>query len=333
MINRIKKRHRYRSGLLEKKAWARRQGNSYRRPGKRITIVFPESIDIDGEGRDSTLKIIDTINCGIYEGYKHFLLDFRKTRKIIADGMLLLYAELCNIQNNFEKVRFKCHPVATNKIKQVLKQIGFFCLCKQNCNVNTTRDDVVNWRMCSGIGIISKKFDDIVEQEKEFKQLPPECDLYGGCVEATKNVKRHAYIDNFREIPVCIEKEAWWCFSQIKDKKLHIVVCDLGVSIPFTLPKHKPKLFRWLRLFQATTDADLIEGAVSTPTSRSGESFRGNGLPKIADIAKVDEGSLTIHSRKGFVYYQGTKPAQKMNFKTPLNGTVIAWSLPLGGAE
>lgn len=331
MINRIKKRHRYRCIFFERKAWQRDKLVSSRRPGKKVVIAFPEHIDIDGQGREKVIEIICTINKNILNGCKLFLLDFRQTRKIIADGMLIIYAEIRNIINCNEKILFKCCNITSNRIKQVLKQIGFFALCNQHCIVDTTRDDVVSWRVCYGNSLIYDKFDTVVEPEKEFKQLPPESDLYGGCVEATKNVNRHAYIENFREMPVCIQKEAWWCFSQVKDSKLHVVVCDLGVSIPYTLPRHKPKLYRFLRLFKGTTDADLIDGAITSPTSRSGESFRGNGLPKIADIAKVHGGSLTIHSRKGVVHYSDAEPAKKMNFKTPLNGTVIAWSLPLGG--
>ena len=331
MINRIKNRHRYRSIFYDKKTWLRKQLASNHRPGKIISILFPEHIDIDGPGRERVLEIIEIINRNIAEGYKLFRLDFRLTRKIVADGMLLIYAELRNINNFNENISFKCCNITSNRIKQVLKQIGFINLCNQNCSVDTTRNDVITWRVCSGNSLIYDKFDTVVEPEKEFKQLPPESDLYGGCVEATKNVNRHAYIDNFREIPICTEKETWWCFSQVKDEKLNIVVCDLGVSIPYTLPHHKPKLYRFLRLFRKTSDADLIEGAINSPTSRSGESFRGNGLPKIAEIAKVNGGSLTIHSRRGVVHYRGTEPAKKTNFKTPLNGTIIAWSLPLGG--
>lgn len=247
--------------------------------------------------------------------------------------MLLLYAEVRNLLNYNSHIKFKCHNIKTNRVEQVLKQISFLKLCGYKSKIKLTRPDVIHWKFCSGTCTIGEKFDLVIQYDTTYQDLRNGFELYGGCVEATKNVIKHAYVEQNRDIPVATDKEAWWCFTQIKDKKLHVIICDLGVSIPYTLPERKKDLFQLLRmLFGANlTDADMLEGAIGAPSSRSGESYRGNGLPTIREIAKINEGTLTIFSRNGMVKYMGTSPHPiKRNYRVPLRGTVIAWVLPLG---
>ena len=329
MINRVKLRHRYRSIFFMYRH--RAAGHP---PGKWNTVFLPKKISLEGENRALLLQAITELNNFAIEGSKKILLDFKSTVSISATGMIVLYAELKNILNYDSEIKIRCLNVSTNRIRQVLKQIGLFSICNHTSRVKITRDDVVNWRVCSGTNLIGEKFDQVVLPDTILEKLPEDSELYAGCVEATMNVVRHAYFENTRTLPVMKEKEAWWCFTQVKDGMLQAVVCDLGLSIPYTLPKRKEKLHRWLRLFihsgEKMKDADFIAGAISSPTSRSGESFRGNGLPKIAECARTNGGSLAIHSRHGFVQYEGMDGPVKKNYRVPVNGTVIAWALPIG---
>lgn len=334
MYNRVKKKHRYRSMFFMKKY--KKNSNFNQKFINFYTVFLPKVISLDGRYRNHLLNCLIKLNESITSGTTNILFDFKDTTLIVAHGMIVLYAEVKNILNYNNEIKFKCCNIKTNRVEQVLKQIKFFSLCKHKSKVKLTRNDVVHWRFCSGVSLIYDKFDDVVLYDTIFKELPTESDLYAGCVEATKNVIKHAYIEKTRELPISIDKEAWWCFTQVKDKKLHMVICDLGITIPYTLPKNKPSLMQLLlNLFgDKMSDADLLEGAIGTPSSRSGESYRGNGLPKIAEIARVKGGSLSVYSRHGHVKYTGEHiiPVKKAH-KLPLNGTVIAWMLPLGGGK
>ncbi|MBD5647993.1 MAG: hypothetical protein HDQ89_10445 [Desulfovibrio sp.] len=333
MINKVGKRHRYRSKFFMKRYHKYQNFMGHR--NKWNIISLPKEISIEGKYRKELLSCISRILELVSDDKKNIILDFKKTKLIIATGMIIFYAEISNLINQDNNIHFKCININSNRVEQVLKQVRFLSKCRYKSKARITRSDVINWRVCSGKSLIYSKFDEVVLQENIFKQLPPESDLYAGCVEATKNVMRHAYIEELRRIPICRDKEAWWCFTQIKDQKLTMVVCDLGVSIPYTLPKTKKKLVRWMALFpffgKQIEDADLIDGAIRMPSSRSGESFRGNGLPKIAEIARVCGGALTIHSRSGYIHYENSDAPIKHNYIAPVHGTVIAWTLPLGG--
>ena len=76
------------------------------------------------------------------------------------------------------------------------------------------------------------------------------------------------------------------------------------------------------------TDADIIKGALKNPRSISRESYRGNGLPKMMEVAKAG-GKLTIYSRYGVVQAFDTSIYSK-NYPQPLLGTIISLTLPIG---
>ena len=159
--------------------------------------------------------------------------------------------------------------------------------------------------------------------------------MYGGCVEATKNVTRHAYIEERDFSKVASAECEWWIFTQMKDNRLTVNICDLGLSIPKTLPItrrtfYNKTLATLATLGRSASDADLISLAIHDPTSRSGESYRGNGLPKIANIAKnLDNAYLEIYSRNGYIRVSKNKEC-KSKMKIAIPGTIISWSLPIG---
>jgi len=333
VINRIRTRHRYRSmfyaAQAEKKILALWGGP--KRQGNFLLIAFPKEISISGRFRGETLTVIERIKECILSGERKILLDFSMTKKIIASAMIAIYAELNNIKNVYPDVCFRCRKKTCNKIRQVLTQIGIYKMCGQKCfTKKPTRSDVVHWRVCMGVGVICEQIDKVIS-ENEISRVSQVGDIYGGCIEATKNALRHAYPEQRMGIPVAHDVSGWWCFSQVKDNNLTVVVCDLGVSIPRTLPLNFPDVLAKLKSLGANTDADIIAGALKRPRSSSGESYRGNGLPKMMEVASVG-GSLIIYSRRGTVNVFGSD-IRAENYRNPLRGTIISWSLPLGGKE
>jgi hypothetical protein len=286
------------------------------------------SID-DKKSRSEIIVAINRLHNLVSRGERKIKLDFSSTSKIYSTAMILIYAEVSNLINLHSDIKLSCTRPRNSKASHVLYQIGMYKKCPTRFTPKQNYGDVIHWRVCSGVDVIGKNYDIIVNHNNEL--FDPEVDLYGGCIEATKNVKRHAYLEERELSPVAHEKTGWWIFSQIKDGAISVCVCDLGCSIPVTLPKRRKGLFENILKLGTSSDHDLIQGAIGGAQSRSLESYRGNGLPKIAQVASQTAGaSLAIHSRNGYLRVaNGTSVGKKR--KTPIQGTIISWTLPLEG--
>ncbi len=328
MINRVHNRHRYRSIFYKFHTINKKLKLNHKKEKQFLWIKFPSVIHIEEKYRQETLSVIEQIKQSVLDGKKNIGLDFSGTNKIIAPGMIAIYAEIKNMLNVYPELKFYCKKRVTDKVRQVLTQIGIYNLCRQNnYSKKTTRRDVIYWRVCSGTGVIVDRINKVLSEE-EKNCLSNIADIYGGCTEATKNALRHAYPTQRRGIPVDTEKTEWWCFSQVKEGELTILVCDLGVSIPATIPLTFPDIVNKLKHIGRNTDADIIKGALKNPRSISRESYRGNGLPKMMEVAKAG-GKLTIYSRYGVVQAFDTSIYSK-NYPQPLLGTIISLTLPIG---
>lgn len=336
MISHIPNRHRYRSCLFHnrRQRWFQRQRLLRRGSG---TFRIPEAIRMPHllgiyreDERNLLLGAVRLIHDKAARKGK-VCLDFTETRKIYTQGMLYLYAEVKNLQNLRPNLRFSCIESRNDKVNHVLHQVGMFALCRHSFTVKKQYRDVVYWRSCHGVEVLAESFDKVIDPDNVLNKIPASIDIYGGCVEATKNAHVHAYIEERKLSPVDNENTAWWIFSQIKDGKVSIAICDLGIGIPRTLPKTDRNFFmKILASIASRTDAHLIEGAIDTPSSRTQKGYRGNGLKKIAKIAADDRrASFAIYSGKGYV---GTDSGrrQKCNYSRALPGTIVAWNLPLG---
>ena len=291
-------------------------------------IVLPEKISLEEKGnRKFLLQCIESLHVKARSGKKRFFLDFSCTKKIIAGGMLVLYAELKNLKNTDKYIQFKCSDGKTNQIRQVLKQTKIYALCRKKKAVAITRDDVVHWRVVTGLSAITDKYPDIIDKV-EFENSTTKQYLFSACTEATINVKKHAYLEGYQRLRhVDSNKELWWSFSQLKDNILTVLVYDLGVSIPETIPKKYPIAHRFVRLFKGETDANLIRAGIEMPTSRTGKPNSGNGLPRIASLARgYDTNTVCIQSRHGKVLISNKGTACD-NFNLPLHGTLISWCI------
>lgn len=333
MINKLKgkKRHRYRSLFF---MGLRYRANSNIKK-KYVNIIVPDILDLSVKTkRNSLIKVIELMHKAISRNDKYICFDFSKTKKIYSSAMLLLYAEMSNALNITERLHFSCIKPRNSKSSHVLDQIGIYRICREKFKKIKDYDDVIFWKHCSGKDVIGAAFDKVLDDDsrKKLEKGHPEVDLYGGCVEATKNAKRHAYIEARSMSAVAYEKTSWWMFSQVKDGILSVNVCDLGVGIPATLPFTRKNLFNILMetLGKDSNDAKLIEGAIHGNSSRSGESYRGNGLPKIARVAQeTKRASLVVYSYKGEVTITKNN-TQCVVYGKPVPGTIISWCLPIG---
>ncbi len=73
--------------------------------------------------------------------------------------------------------------------------------------------------------------------------------LYDGIVEAMTNANHHAY-EQIRDDGLRHEdlQKEWWMFSQVRENRLSVSFCDLGIGIPRSLPLKRKTLWAQLLL-------------------------------------------------------------------------------------
>lgn len=258
------------------------------------------------------------------------LIDFSATQKMIADGTLLFYAELCRLNRLGGAVKIRCIPPRNPKVAQVLKQVGIFDLVGYRRKIETTHADVIHWKSAKGHEVIGEKFDEVLgHYDGQITDVLSK-NLYLGFTEAMTNCHHHAYIGIRPDgLNIKHEPKEWWMFSQEKDSYLTVVFCDLGVGIPGTLPINKPAVWQRIQTFGSHLDAHAIQEAIGDSRTRTGLHHRGKGLKQLVNvIAKVDGGQVNIFSNRGL--FALTSDSESIfQFKDNIYGTLINWRVPI----
>lgn len=158
--------------------------------------------------------------------------------------------------------------------------------------------------------------------------------VYGALVEAFNNAIAHAYIDDVPGdgLP---RVRRWWAGALVDRRQgyLYLVVYDLGVGIPATLPHRNWWNLLALQLPELN-DAAVIEGALKH--GRSGVSDhalfgtepdgRGNGLGTMCALADTfEEADVRFTSLKGDVLYVKGGSMERTTLPARFCGTMIRW--------
>jgi hypothetical protein len=256
-------------------------------------------------------------------------LDFTHTSKMYAEGTLVFVAELRRLIRHVEgSVEITCKLPKSNKICQVLKQVGVLDLLGVTAEIMPVDDDVVNWRCAHGEHVLGEKYEDILQQYDGEITEALQNELYTGITEAMANVMNHAY-DFARKDGLTIKNREWWMFSQQLNGHLSIVFCDLGAGIPRTLPLKHPSVWQRIARLGKTADAFTIEYAVRDSISRTGDDHRGKGLGQIVRVIEnVAGGEVMVYSNRGAYLRQGVK-TRLLHYSDNIMGTLIYWRIPL----
>jgi hypothetical protein len=281
---------------------------------------------------------LDVLRRMVLGGINHITIDFRRTKKVYAGGMLLVYAELNRLVSLSPNVSFRCLQSRNNTVSQVLKHIGVYDLLKCQCSVVPRRMDVINWRQasadqidCTGAGKVLETYDALTQKTSKL--------LYRAASEAIANVVDHAYDGDRGDGFGIPERKTWWLFCREEQNKFYVSVCDLGVGIPNTLaaknaPEVISKIMDAITLGAHPSDADMIAGAIEYARSRTDESHRGKGFMDIKRVLKgKHKSTLHIFSNRGLVSFEGDLPAKKTRFSDSICGTLIVWSISLTEQE
>lgn len=294
---------------------------------KKAHLCAPSEISIGREtSRNELLKLISSTKDRL-KNNKKVIIDFSKTAYAYSVGTILLYAELYKLGQKYVN-RLKIIPPANQRTKQAFKKIGLYRALKQKVATDINHEMVVDWKSAHGTRNDAEEIGRILEQLSSV--LTPEAirSLFGATGEALINSTEHAYLNQDQNLP-----KDWWMFSHLKDDKLTIVMCDLGVGIPKTFPATHNTEFKLLKaILPYPKDSDIILEAIGHGESRTGESNRGKGLPQIVkSINKIGKNSIIIiDSNKGRITYQGgSLKATKINYNQSIKGTIISWQIPI----
>ena len=335
LVDRRKRKKTVKQASLKKHTESRKKSNHKKKKLKPLVITAPPRFDlINKDSRYEVLKFLRKMSANIRNSTRQIHLNFSSTETMISDGTLLFKAELCRALRTSKSHNIPTiTPPKSEKIDQVLNQIGVYDLLGHTSRVIISHPDVINWRYANGDEVVGEKYDEILGHYDGVIHEKLASGLYLGITEAMTNCHHHAYIDkrgdglNIDEI-----KKNWWMFSQEKDGVLHVAFGDLGVGIPASLPTQKPNLWENITKkfgLRPPNDGAIINEAILESKSRTGKSYRGKGLKQLVEaIENTDGAKLLLYSNKGLYTHVDNQP-RIFNFRDSIYGTLVYWSVPV----
>ena len=329
---------RFRRKLLTKRAKllnARRNSAAF--DGEEYTIKAPFAFNIQGKSnRRETLKFLSNFRSNAIERGRAVVLDFADTEHIYPTGGLLLTAEIDRAKRIL-KDDFSVRIIAAKmpRINAVLKQIGIEQICDADLGeIEELDDDTVrHWRFATGERInhqTTKAFEKFEGRLADNLRKG----MWKSISEALANSAQHAYLEPRHIGRKRLNHKRWWMFSQERDGMLTVVVCDLGIGIPRSLPlKWEPRTLSKIydSIIGQGRDSRSIKAAMEVGASSTGKSHRGRGLPQIwHELRSVNAEGIVILSNKGLLAWDKQSNVEKAHeFNDSIYGTVISWRVPL----
>lgn len=288
------------------------------------------------------------------------LICFRDTRRITAGAALRLMAEIDYLTSLYPKLSFGC-SVASKKtnhrfknsdkvIEGILQQIGFFKAIGQPERAPTKQADIKIWRQLSGELADGSLAASLLNCLPLTIGKKAKSQLYKGAIEAMANSVDHAYPDATNGNS---DKEnRWWMLVGTREDSMTLIICDLGVGIPQTLPlKHDLSLLtsitRALNIL-GNSDAELIRTSTFIKRTRTHLTYRGKGGADIRSITEnFPSALLSIRSNRGCYVvagrdFQGKIQGKNRNYvpdtdqhewtsnhQGSICGTLVEWTVSL----
>ncbi|MFN3714831.1 MAG: hypothetical protein ACK4SX_14340 [Alcanivoracaceae bacterium] len=341
----------------------RRERKLHKRRLRKVSIVLDQGISTAYakcpehltlyklRDRSEFLEMLQQLRLTVADGKRRIRIDFSCLNSIDASAAILLRAEIERIKKLYPKLVVRGIYPRNVKCAHVLAKIGVSKLCGMPQKIGNF-DDVVHWSVVTGEDVDGEKYATELMAPYEGRLLGDlDKRLYVGVSEAMTNVTHHAYIDARDDglADTHEDERQWWMFSQERKGQLQVVICDLGIGIPRTLPRsQKPELapvVRWMRK-ESRQDADVLSAVLKKTAgtrpvaqapedtfSRTGQVHRGRGLYNIVHAVRdIDKASIAVLSNSGgwIKSTDGDKGGAKVRFNDNIKGTIISWSIPIG---
>lgn len=305
-------------------------------------IKAPAEFNMIRGGGVQVVKFLRAIAQQVLVRGKPAKLDLRGTERFFVPGAILFFAELDRI------IRLSPLPKPISiidprlrKPREVLKQIGFYELTQDSCDVVPSYDDVVFWQAAKGAtqsGEQLQLLEPVANKANAGHKKQVELGgIWRGVSEAVANTVDHAYLkprdDGFSEHP----DTKWWMFTHVRDTMFTAAVCDLGCGYRSTINRYIPEIIvaKYGELFRGMNpDASAIQTAMEYGRSRTRQDNRGKGSRDALSILDGHgQGRLVILSNTAWVQYFFNNGKQTkveiMELGIDIKGTIIWWNLPL----
>lgn len=288
-------------------------------------------------------------------------LNMKSCSRITAAAGLLLVAEVDRLTKAFPANKIKCiNPEApkngpgksdVNLVESALNQIGFYKTIGQSNSKKAIAGSVKKWRQLSGCLADGNLADSLLQTLKDEVSSDVLKKLYRGAIEAIANCVEHAY-PSPRQDGLNITDPRWWMLVGKDESSLTIIICDLGVGIPNTLPaKHEESFLSQIKTalgIIGNSDSEMIRISTHIKQTRTNQKHRGKGGKDFRSMpANFPTSYLAIRSNKGSFFITGkehaplkgvssrkyvsdTNKSESMIENTnSICGTLIEWAIPL----
>ena len=313
--------------------------------GRRGRIVYirirtPKTISCDREAeRNELVSFLSTLRASVFSNKTSgVVIDFTSTDTVHPGGMILLIAEIDRILRIIrDPIRIRHKPPRSTKIRHVLQQVGLARLLGDERQEEICDDTVKFWCYATGLLADGKTGGEVLERYEGRLAEGITKGLYNGIVETMTNTIHHAYLEAREDGCPLFKESRWWMLSQEREGKLTVVLCDLGIGIPRSLPKsalfNVERFNELLALLNRKRDLASIRAAVEFGRSRTGLQNRGRGLPQILDsVQAADVGYVRISSNRGIYQIQaGSKDPFEIEATKSISGTLIQWQVQIAG--
>lgn len=319
-----------------------------------ITLPMPPFITIFlNKNRTKLLKVTNKLRDYYFRKNICMKLDFSETKKMFTEGTLYLLAELETLKITNPDIQFSLIPSKEIIVNQVLKQTGILELLGVSLNFEDMEFDetVKYWKYSSGHKVEMDSAEDMLDDFDDLLSESSSTSIFNSITEAVTNCHHHAYLEK-RFINDPMKAKKWWIFSQEKDNKLSICVCDLGIGIPKSLLRNSENVaedwFSSLKNFLKShkekydRDSASIKAAIEIGNTRTNLVNRGKGLNQIINQISTlcdHKASIAILSNKGsYIINRGMIEDRPLTgivdgfslpYKQSIDGTVILWEIPI----
>lgn len=319
-----------------------------------ITLPMPPFITIFlNKNRTKLLKVTNKLRDYYFRKNICMKLDFSETKKMFTEGTLYLLAELETLKITNPDIKFSLIPSKEVIVNQVLKQTGILELLGVSLNFEDMEFDetVKYWKYSSGHKVEMDSAEDMLDDFDDLLSESSSTSIFNSITEAVTNCHHHAYLEK-RFINDPMKAKKWWIFSQEKDNKLSICVCDLGIGIPKSLLRNSENVaedwFSSLKNFLKShkekydRDSASIKAAIEIGNTRTNLVNRGKGLNQIINQISTlcdHKASIAILSNKGsYIINRGMIEDRPLTgivdgfslpYKQSIDGTVILWEIPI----
>lgn len=294
--------------------------------------IMGECLDIhNAKYRNHLLNSIELLDSPKTTNKRPYF-DFSRT-KILSPMAMIYFKQMLEKHPHITcRGRTSPHSVVSGMLSKlgIAKRLGFK-------GVKSTHDSVEKWYSFSGENTdLGDEYDEIEGVLKEkFGEDSETFDVINTAIgEAIINVVNHAYTadDQYKK---------WYLFLSITPEKCNVVISDLGLSIPTSIPTKITdnvlnRVFN-LKSWGNLKDSEKIEIATQYQRTSTELSYRGKGFQDMKAVCdQIDGAEMAVHSKNGYWAKRtqnGSERFKKQNYQSCINGTIIFWLLPLDNSS